>query len=132
MVQFLYGLVSFRFFQKFCGWVYFYKFLVCPKYHFYSFQQYKMRYFLFKILQRSSLVFLVFSLCCCCSYSTTYTGMRLVDSSGMLIPTALALQYGTVDNKPFPPEVMDHSPIRQTFKFENNFSTVGKSVLNLV
>ena len=27
---------------------------------------------------------------------------------------------------------MDHSPIRQTFIFENNFSTVGKSVLNLV
>ena len=27
---------------------------------------------------------------------------------------------------------MDHSPIRQTFKFENNFSTVGKSFLNLV
>ena len=27
--------------------------------------------------------------------------------------------------------VMDHSPIRQTFKFENNFSTAGKSVLNL-
>ena len=28
--------------------------------------------------------------------------------------------------------VMDHFPIRQTFKFENNFSTVGKSFLNLV
>ena len=27
---------------------------------------------------------------------------------------------------------MDHSPIRQTFKFENNFSTVRKSFLNLV
>ena len=27
---------------------------------------------------------------------------------------------------------VDHSPIRQTFKFENNFSTVGKSFLNLV
>ena len=27
---------------------------------------------------------------------------------------------------------MDHSPIRQTFKFENNFSTVAKSFLNLV
>ena len=27
---------------------------------------------------------------------------------------------------------MDYSPIRQTFKFENNFSTVGKSFLNLV
>ena len=27
---------------------------------------------------------------------------------------------------------MEHSPIRQTFKFENNFSTVGKSFLNLV
>ena len=26
---------------------------------------------------------------------------------------------------------MDHSPIIQTFKFENNFSTVGKSFLNL-
>ena len=25
---------------------------------------------------------------------------------------------------------MDHSPIRQTFKFENNFSTIGKSFLN--
>ena len=30
------------------------------------------------------------------------------------------------------PGSMDHSPIRQTFKFENNFSTVGKSFLNLV
>ena len=28
--------------------------------------------------------------------------------------------------------LMDHSPIRQTFKLENNFSTVGKSFLNLV
>ena len=27
---------------------------------------------------------------------------------------------------------VDHSPIRQTFIFENNFSTVGKSFLNLV
>ena len=27
---------------------------------------------------------------------------------------------------------MDHSPIRQAFKFENNFSTVRKSFLNLV
>ena len=27
---------------------------------------------------------------------------------------------------------MDHFPIRQTFKFEKNFSTVGKSLLNLV
>ena len=29
-------------------------------------------------------------------------------------------------------DTMDHSPIRQTFKFENNFSTIGKSFLNLV
>ena len=28
--------------------------------------------------------------------------------------------------------VMYHSPIRRTFKFENNFSIVGKSFLNLV
>ena len=27
---------------------------------------------------------------------------------------------------------MDRSPLRQTFKFENNFSTIGKSFLNLV
>ena len=27
---------------------------------------------------------------------------------------------------------MDHSPNRQTYKFENNFSTVRKSFLNLV
>ena len=27
---------------------------------------------------------------------------------------------------------MDHSPIRQTFKFENNFSATGKSFLTLV
>ena len=27
---------------------------------------------------------------------------------------------------------VDHSPIMQTFKFENNFSTVGKSLLNLL
>ena len=26
---------------------------------------------------------------------------------------------------------MDHSPVRQSFKFENNFSTVGKDFLNL-
>ena len=35
-------------------------------------------------------------------------------------------------DKQFIPEVMDHSSIRQTFKFVNNFSTVGKSFLNLV
>ena len=28
--------------------------------------------------------------------------------------------------------LMDHSPIRQSFKLENDFSTVEKSVLNLV
>ena len=28
--------------------------------------------------------------------------------------------------------ILDHSPIRQTFIFENNFSTVGKSFLHLV
>ena len=27
----------------------------------------------------------------------------------------------------YPKMGMDHSPITQTFKFENNFSTVGKS-----
>ena len=27
---------------------------------------------------------------------------------------------------------MDHSPIRQSFKLDNNFSTVGKNLLNLV
>ena len=30
------------------------------------------------------------------------------------------------------PPVMDHTPIRQTLKFENNFSTFGKSFPNLV
>ena len=34
-------------------------------------------------------------------------------------------------NTPTTPS-LDHSPIRQTFKFENNFSTIRKHFLNLV
>ena len=39
-----------------------------------------------------------------------------------------SLNHGTKASRDL---LMDHSPIRQTFKFENNFSTVGKSFLNL-
>ena len=43
-------------------------------------------------------------------------------------PTISEVKICEKDNK----LLMDHSPIRQTFKLENNFSTVGKSFLNLV
>ena len=46
-----------------------------------------------------------------------------------MMATAQA-EKSTIEKR-FQPE-MDHSPIRLTFKLENNFSTVGKSFLNLV
>ena len=50
------------------------------------------------------------------------------DISGPKVCTLICLKAGQQD---FETE-MDHSPIIQTFNFENNFSTVGKSFLNLV
>ena len=48
------------------------------------------------------------------------------------IKQGLKTQYFVILKKYTERITMDHSPIRQTFKFENNFSTVGKSFLNLV
>ena len=44
-------------------------------------------------------------------------------------------EFGTLKNSLIKDRIvlgMDHSPIRQTFKLEKDFSTVGKSFLNLV
>ena len=58
----------------------------------------------------------------------------LVESPGMASGINKSCELAKVEFVKFLAtcNAMDHSPIIQSFKLENNFSTVGKSFLNLV
>ena len=62
--------------------------------------------------------------------SLTLYGIRTISAYRFCVDLVTSIHVNA-DNQ-FILQVMDHSPIRQTFKFVNNFSTVGKSFLNLV